>query len=82
MKIRNIYKNTYLKLVIREAKKNNCICKITRSKHFKIRITNIENGKTEVMTISSSPSDNKYDIFLENELKNYMRKITNSDTEF
>ena len=80
MKKRNIYKNTYLKFIIREAKRNKCTCEIKRSKHFRVRLTSLNNNKSEVMTVSCSPSDNKYEIFLKKELIICLNKINSSNT--
>jgi hypothetical protein len=80
MKKRNIYKNTYLQFIIREAKRNKCTCEIKRNKHFRVRLTSLDNKKSEVMTVSCSPSDNKYEIFLEKELKICLNKINSSNT--
>ena len=80
MKKRNINKNTYLKFIIREAKRNNCSCEIKRNKHFRVRITNLETTKSEILTVSCSPSDNKYEIFLAKELRICFNKINSSNS--
>ena len=75
MKMRNIYKNTYLKFIIKEAKRNNCLCEIKRNKHFRVRLTSLKTSKSETLTVSSSPSDINYDTILEKNVLSCLERI-------
>ena len=70
-----INKNHHLRWVIKELRNYKCSFKIGRKKHFKLEVTNLNNNLKHAMTISSSPSDRNYDIFLKKELIFCLNKI-------
>jgi hypothetical protein len=80
MKKRNIYKNTYLKFILREAKRNNCSCEIKRSKHFRVRLTSLKTCKSETLTVCSTPSDANYDAILKKDVLNCLERIDKSNS--
>jgi hypothetical protein len=80
MKKRNIYKNTYLKFIIREAKRNNCLCEIKRNKHFRVRLTSLKTSKSETLTVCSTPSSSNYIATLEKDVISCIEKIDKSNS--
>jgi|Laugresbdmm110sd_1035091.scaffolds.fasta_scaffold405023_1 hypothetical protein len=75
MKRRMIYKNHHLRWLIKELKNYKCTYKIGRNKHFKVEVTNLDNNLKHSMTISSSPSDRNYEIYLKKEFYYCLNKI-------